>query len=92
MPGIIYGLYFHAGFPSSLIEWHGHNDFYKAVTNAGTAWLYGASAVNCSLLGIGERTMWRLVKSQAVPHIRIGRRVLFRREALAVWAESQEVR
>jgi len=43
-------------------------------------------------LGIGERTMWRLVKSQAVPHIRIGRRVLFRREALAVWAESQEVR
>ena len=35
---------------------HGHNDFYKAVTNATTAWLYGASAVNCSLLGIGERT------------------------------------
>ena len=32
------------------------NDFYKAVTNASTAWLYGASAVNCSLLGIGERT------------------------------------
>ena len=56
VPGIIYGLYFHAGFPSALIEWHGHNDFYKAVSNAGTAWLYGASAVNCSLLGIGERT------------------------------------
>lgn len=29
---------------------------YKAVVNSGTAWLYGASAVNCSLLGIGERT------------------------------------
>ncbi len=56
VPGIIYGLYFHAGFPSALIEWHGHNDFYKAVTNAATAWMYGASAVNCSLLGIGERT------------------------------------
>lgn len=56
VPGIIYGLYFHAGFPSTLIEWHGHNDFYKAVANAATAWLYGASAVNCSLLGIGERT------------------------------------
>lgn len=56
VPGIIYGLYFHAGFPSELIEWHGHNDFYKAVTNAATAWLYGASGVNCSLLGIGERT------------------------------------
>ena len=38
------------------MEWHGHNDFYKAVANASTAWLYGACAVNCSLLGIGERT------------------------------------
>ena len=34
----------------------GHNDFYKAVSNATAAWLYGASAANCSLLGIGERT------------------------------------
>ena len=42
--------------PSELLEWHGHNDFYKGVANASTAWLYGASAVNCSLLGIGERT------------------------------------
>lgn len=42
--------------PSEYLEWHGHNDFYKAVTNASTAWLYGACAVNCSLLGIGERT------------------------------------
>ena len=56
VPGIIYGLRHHAGFPSELIEWHGHNDFYKAVVNSTTAWLYGASAVNCSLLGIGERT------------------------------------
>lgn len=24
--------------------------------NSATAWLYGASSVNCSLLGIGERT------------------------------------
>lgn len=56
VPGIIYGLRHHAGFPSELIEWHGHNDFYKVVTNSATAWLYGASAVNCSLLGIGERT------------------------------------
>jgi isopropylmalate/homocitrate/citramalate synthase len=39
-----------------MLEWHGHNDFYKAVTNASTAWLFGACAVNCSLLGIGERT------------------------------------
>ena len=46
----------HAGFPSELIEFHGHNDFYKAVSNSTTAWLYGASGVNCSLFGIGERT------------------------------------
>ncbi len=56
MPGIIYGLNTHAGVPSSQIEWHGHNDFYKAVNNSTTAWLYGASGVNCSLFGIGERT------------------------------------
>lgn len=54
--GIIYGLKHYAEIPSALIEWHGHNDFYKAVVNASTAWLYGASGVNCSLLGIGERT------------------------------------
>lgn len=56
VPGIINGLRHYAGVPSEQLEWHGHNDFYKAVVNAGTAWLYGASAVNCSLLGIGERT------------------------------------
>lgn len=54
--GIIYGLQQYADVPSEMLEWHGHNDFYKAVANASTAWLYGACAVNCSLLGIGERT------------------------------------
>ena len=54
--GIIYALNVHAGVPSELLEWHGHNDFYKAVTNSTTAWLYGAGGVNCSLFGIGERT------------------------------------
>lgn len=54
--GIIYGLRHYADFESDMLEWHGHNDFYKGVVNATTAWLYGASAVNCSLLGIGERT------------------------------------
>ena len=54
--GIIYGLTTHAGVPSENLEWHGHNDFYKAVTNSTTAWIYGCSGVNCSLFGIGERT------------------------------------
>ena len=56
VPGIIYGLSHYAEVPSDMLEWHGHNDFYKAVTNAATAWLYGCSSVNCALLGIGERT------------------------------------
>ena len=56
VPGIVYGLKYYAEVPSELLEWHGHNDFYKVVTNATTAWLYGCSSVNCALLGIGERT------------------------------------
>jgi isopropylmalate/homocitrate/citramalate synthase len=56
VPGIIYGLRHYAEVPAEWLEWHGHNDFYKGVANAATAWLYGAAGVNCSLLGIGERT------------------------------------
>ncbi len=56
VPGIVYGLQHYSDVKSDMLEWHGHNDFYKAVANASTAWLYGACAVNCSLLGIGERT------------------------------------
>lgn len=56
VPGIVYGLHHYADVSSDMLEWHGHNDFYHGVTNAVNAWLYGASSVNCSLLGIGERT------------------------------------
>ncbi|MBC7959321.1 MAG: 2-isopropylmalate synthase [Vallitaleaceae bacterium] len=54
--GIIYGLHHHARVPSEMLEWHGHNDFYRAVQNSSTAWLYGCSSVNTTLFGIGERT------------------------------------
>ena len=56
VPGIIYGLRHYADVPAEQLEWHGHNDFYKVVSNAGAAWMYGCSSINCSLLGIGERT------------------------------------
>lgn len=56
VPGIIYALHTHAGVPCENIEWHGHNDFYKAVVNSTTAWLYGCCGINTSLFGIGERT------------------------------------
>ena len=45
-----------AGVPGHLLEWHGHNDFHKALINASTAWLYGCGAANSTLLGLGERT------------------------------------
>ncbi|MBP3650292.1 MAG: 2-isopropylmalate synthase [Clostridia bacterium] len=56
VPGIIYGLNHYAEVPSGQLEWHGHNDFYKVVSNAGAAWMYGCASINCSMLGIGERT------------------------------------
>lgn len=54
--GIIYGLNKHAEVPSEWLEWHGHNDFYRGLTNASHAWLYGCSSANGAWLGIGERT------------------------------------
>ncbi|MDR2514481.1 MAG: 2-isopropylmalate synthase [Christensenellaceae bacterium] len=56
VPGIMYGLRHYADVPEAQLEWHGHNDFYKVVANADAAWLYGCAAVNCALMGIGERT------------------------------------
>ena len=45
-----------AGVPGAWLEWHGHNDFHKALVNGVTAWLSGCGAINGSLLGFGERT------------------------------------
>lgn len=45
-----------AGVPSEYLEWHGHNDFHKVLINSVSAWLYGCTYVNGTLLGIGERT------------------------------------
>jgi isopropylmalate/homocitrate/citramalate synthase len=56
VPGIISKLRIEVGLDSQHLEWHGHNDFYNAVANSTSAWLYGCSSVNTTLLGIGERT------------------------------------
>jgi isopropylmalate/homocitrate/citramalate synthase len=56
VPKIIRAMIDEAGVPSEYLEWHGHNDFYKALINATTAWLYGCAAANGTLLGFGERT------------------------------------
>lgn len=56
VPKLIYGLIHEGGVPSAQLEWHGHNDFHKVLINAAAAWLYGCSAANGTLLGLGERT------------------------------------
>ncbi|MBW1990555.1 MAG: histone-lysine N-methyltransferase [Deltaproteobacteria bacterium] len=56
VPRLVRALIEDAGVPEHLLEWHGHNDFHKGFVNGVTAWLYGCSAVNGTLLGFGERT------------------------------------
>lgn len=56
IPRMVHAFRTELGYPSELLEWHGHNDFHKVHVNAATAWLYGCSANNASLLGYGERT------------------------------------
>jgi len=59
------------GFPSEWLEWHGHNDFHKVLVNASTAWLYGCSAANGSIFGIGERTGNSPVEALVVEHAQL---------------------
>ncbi|CAM2061684.1 Citrate (Re)-synthase [Desulfovibrionales bacterium] len=56
VPRIVRAFTDDAGIPGKWLEWHGHNDFHKALINASTAWLYGCGGVNGTLLGFGERT------------------------------------
>ena len=56
VPKLVDAMVRKVGYPGELVEWHGHNDFHKALINPATAWLYGCSTCNGTLLGIGERT------------------------------------
>ena len=56
IPKMIHAFRNEIGYPSEYLEWHGHNDFHKVHANGATAWLYGVSSLNASLLGFGERT------------------------------------
>jgi len=55
IPKIVFALRRIAGVPSEWLEFHGHNDFHLGIANATSAWMYGASLNNTTLLGIGER-------------------------------------
>lgn len=54
----------------------------------------GALLVNFAeggrLLGIGRRKLWELVNSGAIPHVRIGRRIMFSPASLAAWIAGRE--
>lgn len=56
VPKLVHAFSQELGYPPEWLEWHGHNDFHKVHVNAATAWLYGCSSLNASLLGFGERT------------------------------------
>ena len=47
--------------PGKLMEWHGHNDFYKVLINASTAWLNGCSGANSHGAGL-----WRAHRQHAL--------------------------
>ncbi len=55
IPSIVRIIRRETGLPQEYIEFHGHNDLGMVVANHIAAWLYGAAASNCTLLGIGER-------------------------------------
>jgi len=43
-----------------------------------------------SALGISARTLWSLTQAGEIPHVRIGRRVLYPHESLATWIARRE--
>lgn len=69
VPKLVRAMIEDAGIPGKLLEWHGHNDFYKVLINATTAWLYGCASINGSLLGFGERTGNTPVEALVVEYI-----------------------
>jgi len=70
VPKLIYGLR-QIGVPSDPLEWHGHNDLHKVLVNAATAWLYGCSAANGAIFGVGERTGNPPLEAMVVEHAQL---------------------
>lgn len=56
IPRLTYLLRHEGGVPAEALEFHGQKDLDAITPNAVSAWLYGASANNGTLLGIGERS------------------------------------
>ncbi len=71
IPKLIRAFTDEAGVPGEWLEWHGHNDFHLTFVNGITAWFYGCSAVNGTLLGFGERTGNTPIEALVIEYISI---------------------
>ncbi|MEM2872812.1 MAG: hypothetical protein QXD82_01435 [Nitrososphaerales archaeon] len=71
IPKMVYGLTHEVGLPHDRLEFHGHNDFHKGVINAITAWLYGCTFNNCTLLSIGERAGNTPLEAMVIEYIQL---------------------
>jgi excisionase family DNA binding protein len=54
----------------------------------GERWLLGASEA-AGYLGISPRNLWSLTRDESIPHLRIGKRVLYAPDELRRWARSR---
>ncbi|MDO8302206.1 MAG: hypothetical protein Q7T18_03095 [Sedimentisphaerales bacterium] len=70
VPKLVHGLR-QIGVSPELLEWHGHNDLHKVLVCASTAWLYGCSAANASIFGVGERTGNPPLEALVIEHAQI---------------------
>jgi isopropylmalate/homocitrate/citramalate synthase len=70
VPKLVYG-FRQIGVPPELLEWHGHNDLHKVLVCASTAWLYGCSAANAAIFGVGERTGNPPLEALVIEHAQI---------------------
>jgi len=70
VPKLVHGLR-QLGISSERLEWHGHNDLHKVQVNAAIAWLYGCSAANAAIFGVGERTGNPPLEALVVEHAQL---------------------
>lgn len=90
VPKLVYGMR-QMGVPSEWLEWHGHNDLHKVQVNAATAWLYGCSAANCAIFGVGERTGNPPLEALVIEHAQLrGTHPNVRYEAITELAQYAE--
>jgi excisionase family DNA binding protein len=58
---------------------------------ASTTWRLLTPTDAADMLGFDVRTIQRYAAARRLPHVKIGRYIRFREEALIAWAEANEV-